>query len=145
MSVRTSAGSTLACSAVYPATQDQAGYSALTYINIGEITNMGDVGKTFTVVNHSPLGTRQQVKKKGSFNNGSMALKIGRDSSDAGQAALKTGLQSDLYYSFKLTYQDGTINYFQALITDFKTSVGTVDQITEVSCTLELQTEIVEA
>lgn len=145
MAVRTTAGSTLAVSAVYPATQDAAGYNALTYITVGEITDLGSgIGKKYNVVNHSPVGNRKLIKIKGSYNNGTMALKMGRDATDAGQAALLTARDSDLYYSIKITFQDGTKNYFQALVTEFTVSLSTVDTITERAVSLEIVTDIVE-
>lgn len=144
MTVRTSAGSTLAISSAQPATQDVAGFAALTYTNIGEITNLGELGKVFSIVKHNPIGTRRTQKFKGSYDQGTMALTMGRDVSDAGQAALLTALTSDAYYSFLLTLQGGHQMYFGAVVTDVKVSVGSVDQITASSTSLDITTDIFE-
>jgi len=145
MTVRTSAGSSLAISSGTPATQDVAGFSALTYTTIGEITNMGELGKVFNVVKHNPITNRRTQKFKGSYDQGTMALTMGRDTTDAGQAALNTALASDSSYAFLLTLQGGHQMYFQAIVTDYKTNVGSVDQITAASTSLDITSDIFEA
>lgn len=144
MTVMTTAGSTLGLSAVAPATQDAAGYNALTYTSAGEITDLGTLGKTYATVTHSPVGNRRVQKIKGSYNNGTMTIKMGRDYSDAGQAAFVAALGSDSPYSFKLTLQNGKKLYFQGLVSSYTTDVGSVDQITAADATIELISDIVE-
>lgn len=144
MTVRTSAGSTLAISSGTPATQDVAGFAALTYTTIGEITNLGELGKTFNVVKHNPVGNRRTQKFKGSYDQGTMALTMGRDVTDAGQSLLNTALASDASYACLLTLQGGHQMYFQAIVTDYKTNVGSVDQITAASTSLDITSDIFE-
>jgi hypothetical protein len=141
MSVHTSAGSTLAIIATQPATYNVAGYDALTFVAvIGEITDLGEFGREYNLVTHNPVGNRGTVKRKGSFNEGQMALKLGLDTDDAGQILAKTASGSDNDYSFKLTTQNGDIYYFQAQVMNFKVGVGSVDNITSASINLELTT-----
>jgi hypothetical protein len=145
--VRTSAGSTLGISATLPtAFTDDAvnGYPALSFINIGEITDMGEFGKEFALVTHNPLGERGTIKRKGSFNNGSITLQLGLDNSDAGQGALQTALESDDSVALEVELQDGTIYYFTAQVMSFMINVGSVDQITSASVMLEIDRDIVE-
>lgn len=144
MAVQTSAGSTLALSATLPATQDAAGYNALTWTVIGEITDLGELGKEYNLVTYTPLGSRRVQKLKGSYNQGTMQLQLGRDTADAGQTALRTARDSDNPYAFRLTLQNGYKLYFQAMTMGYKTSVGSVDQITAASAALELTSDIVE-
>jgi hypothetical protein len=138
MTARTSAGSTLAIAAAQPATYNEAGYDALTPTLIGEITDLGEFGRVYNVVTHNPLDTRATVKRKGSYNEGTMELKLALDGEDAGQDLLEAASISDNDYSFELTLQDGTRFFFQAQVSSFKIGVGTVDQITGASVTLEL-------
>lgn len=140
MTARTSAGSTIAVSAATPATFNQAGYGALTFTSIGEITDAGEYGREFNLVTHNPLASRGTVKKKGSFNEGSMDLKMALDTDDAGQIILKAASLSDADYSFKVTMQNGDIRYFQAQVMNFKENVGSVDNITQAAVKLELTT-----
>ena len=138
--VQTTAGSTLAISADAPATFDAAGYAAVSYTTIGEITDLGELGREYNLVTHNPVGTRGTRKFKGSFSEGSMQLSMGLDDDDAGQIMARAASTSDSPYSFKLTYQDGTVRYFQALVMDFKEGAGGVDDITSATMTLELTT-----
>lgn len=138
MTARTSAGSTLAISAAAPATFNEAGYEALTFTNIDEITDLGEFGREYALVTHNPLDTRATVKRKGSYNEGAMDLRLALDTDDAGQILLSTASESDADYSFELTLQNGDVYYFQGQVMTFKIGVGSVDQITGASVRIEL-------
>lgn len=140
MGVHTSAGSTLAISAASPATFTIAGYAALTFSAIGEITDFGEFGREYNLVTHNPVGSRGTQKFKGSFNEGTMDLELGLDNSDVGQIAAKAAVDNDANQSFKLTLQDGSIYYFQAQVMSFKIGVAGVDDITSATISLELTT-----
>lgn len=140
MTVKTSAGSTIAISASQPATYNQAGYEALSYTSIGEVVNMGEFGRVYELVTHNALATRSTVKKKGSFNEGQMALQLGLDTDDAGQILAKSASLSDNDYSIRVTTQNGDDYYFQAVVMQFKVGVGGVNQITAAMINLELTT-----
>jgi hypothetical protein len=140
----TTAGSTLEVANELPASYDQVGFSALQYTPIGEITNLGEFGREYTLVTHNPIADRRTRKRKGSYNEGSMSLEMAKVTSDEGQALLLAGVDIDASHSFKLTLQDGTIIYFTAQIMSFMTSLGDVDSITSVSCTVEIDSGIVE-
>jgi hypothetical protein len=140
----TSAGTTVAISASLPATYDAAGFGALTFTTIGEITDAGEYGKEYNLVTHNPLADRKTYKRKGSYNNGSMTLQMGRVPDDAGQVLLLAAQDSDNSYSFEVTLQDGTVNYFTGQVMSYRTSIGSVDQITSASVTVEVDSDIVE-
>lgn len=143
MTVMTSAGSTLSIGAA-PATIDSAGFGAVSYTAVGEITDMGEFGKEYNLVTHNPIGNRQTKKFKGSFNNGSLQLQMGRDTADAGQTAMIAALESDNSYSIKVVLQDGTILYFTAKVMSYRTAIGSVDQITGATTTLEIDSAVIE-
>jgi hypothetical protein len=139
----TSAGTTLSIGAA-PGTLNQAGYEAVSWVEIAEITDLGEVGKEYNLVTHNPVGNRQTFKRRGSFNTGQMTVQMARAPSDAGQADLIDGLESDDSVAFKMVLQDGTTLYFTAQIMSYKTSVGSVDSITSATVTLEIDSDIVE-
>lgn len=140
MSVRSSAGTTLKISAATPATFDVAGYAALTFTGVAEITDLGEFGRDYALITHNPIGSRGTVKKKGSFNEGTMALQLALDTDDAGQILTKSASISDNNYSFLVTTQNGDKYYFQAQVMNFKVNLGSVDSITAASVNLELTT-----
>lgn len=144
MAINTSAGSKLFVTASAPATYTQAGFSALTFTEVGELTNLGEFGREYALVTHNPVGDRRTIKRKGSFNEGSISLEMALDNDDAGQVLLKAAADSDMSYSFKLQTQNGDIYYFSAQTMSFRVSVGTVDQITSATAMLEIDGDIIE-
>lgn len=140
----TSAGTTIGVVSGDPSTYDASGFEALTYSLVGEVTDLGEFGREYSLVTHNPLGDRQTVKRKGSFNDGSISMTVARVPDDAGQTVLQEALDSDDNYSFNVTLQDGTNLYFSAQVMSYTANVGTVDQITTASVTIEITDEIIE-
>ena len=142
--VRTSAGSTLDITSALPATYNAAGYAALAYKAVAEITDLGEFGREYSKVEHKPLANRRVVKRKGSFDEGSMSLSLGRDLEDEGQIELRAASESDASYAYRITLQDGTKFYFTAQCMSFKTRIGGVDDITGATTSLEIDNDILE-
>lgn len=138
MTVRSSAGSAIKISAGIPATFNSTGYAALTMTAIGEVTDLGEFGRQYNLVTHNPLATRGTTKLKGSFNEGTISMQVGLDTDDAGQILAKSASLSDNDYSFEITTQNGDKYYFQAKVMSFMVSVGSVDQVTNATISLEL-------
>lgn len=138
MTVKSSAGSTIKICASQPATYDSAGYAALTFTTIGEVTDLGEFGRMYNLLRHNALATRSTVKKKGSYDEGQVAMQLGLDTDDAGQILAKAAALSDSDYSFLITTQIGDKYYFQAQVMSFKVGIGGVDKITSASCNLEI-------
>lgn len=140
----TTAGTILRVSATLPATNDAPGFAALTYTTVGEVVDLGSYGKKYNLVSHNPIDDRKTVKRKGSYNSGTMSLKMARVPSNAGQAILVTASNSDAAIAVKITLQNGTINYFQAMVMGYTVDLGSVDTITGSSVDLEITEDIVE-
>ena len=51
-------GATLGIVADTPATFDAAGYGALTYVAVGELTNYGSAAASATQITHMPIDTQ---------------------------------------------------------------------------------------
>lgn len=141
--VRTSAGSKLLVTASRPVTYDAVGFQALAWTEVAEITDLGEFGREYNQVTHQPLSTRRVIKRKGSFNDGSITLPMARDASDAGQGILEDALDSDDSYSYCIELQDGARFYFTAQCMSYKTNVGGVDSITGRTAQLEIDNDII--
>jgi len=100
--LNTAAGSTLSIgtTATDPVTDS--------YTAIGKPTNLGEFGRVYKLIPFEGLDDRNTLKFKGSRDDGSMAIDLGKVGSDQGQAALLVALDSDLDYNFKLTLNDST-------------------------------------
>ena len=140
MTVHTTAGSTIAIAAAAPATFNEAGYEALTWALIGEITDLGEFGREYALVTHNPVDKRSTVKKKGSFNEGSLTLQLGLDEEDAGQTLAAAAVNDDDDVSIRIILQDGTTHYMQTQVMSFKIGAGSVDTITGATINLEITT-----
>lgn len=114
-------GTKLYVSNALPATENQAGYEALTWTAVGEVTELPEHGPSHEVVTHVPLATGITQKFHGVKNNGSMAVPYAVDRDDAGQVIVNTILTTRNRASFKIEWPDnpggtGTADYFQGKV-----------------------------
>ena len=116
----------------------------MTWVSIGEVTELGEFGRVYSIVKLNLLKDRRTVKRKGSFDDGTIAAQMARVPDDAGQTILTTAVNSDNSYAIKVTLQDGTKFYFSAQISSYTTNVGNVDQITAATVNFEIDNNIIE-
>ena len=140
----TSAGTDISISATLPGTYDATAFAGLTWVSIGEVTELGEFGRVYNIVKLNLLKDRRTVKRKGSFDDGTIAAQMARVPDDAGQAILTAAVNSDNSYAIKVTLQDGTKFYFSAQISSYTTNVGNVDQITAATVNFEIDNNIIE-
>lgn len=138
-------GSTVSIVEGAPATYTAAGYAALTYVKVGEITSLSAFGGTATVTTNIPLETGIVDKHIGSIDYGQLALTIAADSTDAGQDDLKAGFDGadkgkEFSIELSLATASGTniVKYTSAKISSFETEVSDADSIIMVNSNLEL-------
>lgn len=140
----TAAGSKLAICAALPATENAAGYAALTYVNVSRIEKWGGIGASFAKVDFKPLDGPVE-KHKGSVDYGSITPSLAVDRGDAGQALLRTAARDKLnLYTFRVTYPTGELRYFQGRVMGMPENVEGADSILMASPAIEICTEIVE-
>lgn len=140
-----SAGSTISISAAAPATFNAAGYGALTYTIIRDVTDIGMIGPESAVITHQPVNENTTYKVKGVRNNGQLSLKGARAPTDPGQMLLIAGEASNAPVSIKIVLQNGAVLYSQALVMSYKTSIGTSSQITGFESNVEISGDVINA
>lgn len=146
MAVLTSTGTLIAVSVGAPATVDGAGFDALTYTNCGEATDLPEYGPNVQVVEHNPLATGVTEKYKGFINYGSMSIGLAYDANDAGQVILSdgvTGATKNDPHSIRITYQDGSIDYFIAGIFSYTKAPGSANSIVGSTVQVEINSDVV--
>src|SRR5690625_4861707 len=127
MAVDISLGTVIGVVAGIPATYDEAGFSALTFEEVGEVTSIGEYGGAGQVNTNIPLKTGIVNKRVGSYDYGDAALTITRDSGDDGQGALKDGFdgsEKGNEHSFEVKLSDGSTQYFTGVISSFTTLIN---------------------
>lgn len=147
MTVSVNTGTAYAVVAAEPATIDAAGFEALTFVDIGEVTDMPEYGPDVTVVTHEPLATGVTEKYKGFINYGSLSVGLGKDSADAGQVILKAavdGTTKNDIHSFRTTFPDGTVHYYYGGVFSYTTNPGSANSIVASTAKIEINSTVVE-
>ena len=142
----TSAGTSISISATLPTTYDAAGFAAapVAFVEIGEVSDLGEFGREYNVVKFNPLKSRRTIKRKGSYDDGTVQVQLARAATDAGQVILRSATNSDASHSVKIVLQDGSKFYFTAQVSSLTTNIGNVDQITSSTIKLEIDNDIIE-
>ena len=138
MGIQSNAGASVAICASLPATHNAAGFNALSFTTVGEITNLPEFGRKFALITHKPLATRATRKLKGSYDEGQLPFELGLDTDDAGQTIMKAASASDNPYAFRVTMQNGDKYFMLGLVMEFVVGGGDVDTITAAKATVEL-------
>lgn len=130
MAVQTSAG----CKIYIGTTEATA--SPDDWLEIGEVTNFSEFGRVYQLITHQSIGERGDRKFKGSYNDGEISLQLGRDPSDAGQAAAITARDADSDYWFKVELNDDTAALttpttftFQGKVMSYTANIGGPNQV----------------
>lgn len=132
----TFAGTKVSISAGVPETYDAADFAALTFTEIGEIvTAPGDGGTTYEDVSVSVLGRRATLHFKGTSDQPEETMEVLVVRDDAGQIIAKTARDSDNQYAFKVEYNNGEIDYFQALVYSYVGAGGDSNTLRQATIT----------
>ena len=102
----TSAGSGLAVCATPPTTFNQAGYEASTWVDVGGLLSIPDLGDTFGEVTGNFLNTRRTMYAKGSASGASGDVTCSYQVGDPGQAILEAAKGSDCDIYARATLSD---------------------------------------
>lgn len=137
----TAAGSMLAISATLPATQDAAGFAALTHVNIALVDKIGPMGATYGQTTFQPL-VGPEITMKGGAKYGVINPSYASDSEDAGQALMATASEEQIDdFSFKLTRPDGSIRYFLGKVFGVPEDIGTAETVIMVNPVIAINTK----
>jgi len=115
-------GTLYVCATVQNSDLNQAAFAALTWVEVGKLVTLPQVGYETNIVTQSYVNTDFSDDAKGYMNGMASEVTVGRDPSDAGQDILNTAAESRDRYAFKREYADGTatttptIRYFRALV-----------------------------
>lgn len=144
MGLQTGAGSTIAISVAAPATQDAAGYAALTYTEAGGCEKIGTLGSTFTKTDFQPLKGPKD-KLKGSADYGALQPSFALDEADVGQMLFRTAAddETNALFSVRVTLQSGAKRYFRSRVFGWPETVDGADPIVMATPTVEVCSKVV--
>jgi hypothetical protein len=113
-----------------------AEYEGLTWIELGDTEDLGEVGDTSAEVTGVAISEGRVRKAKGARNAGNMQIICFHQPLDAGQQAFRDAEQTKDNYAFKLVLPDTpsgggtpTTQYFRGLVTSQPLRMGTADNI----------------
>lgn len=144
MAYEGSVGTYIEVSAASPATEDQAGYEALSWTKVAGVTTLGEFSKIWQMATAILLETGLTEKRKSSFDNGSLPVQMLRDTSDAGQGILAAASDSPTaIISIKIVEPDGTINYAQAIILSHTVNTQSASDMKTANSQIEITSDII--
>ncbi|MFG1371488.1 iron ABC transporter substrate-binding protein [Xanthobacter oligotrophicus] len=128
-----------------------AEFAALTYVEVGEVQNLGEFGDESSSVSFASIGDARTRKLKGARDAGTLALTVGRDPLDVGQIALKAAEKTKFEYAIKVVAADApsaghtnSIFYFRALVMSGRNNFGANDSVTTAVFNLGINSEVYE-
>lgn len=147
MSIFTNAGTNLAIVSGLPATYDSAGFAALSFVDVGEVENIPEYGGTSQEITFTSLKDLIVKKLKGSFDPGSISVTLGRDVADAGQVVVAAAAAptNNTEHSIAITFSDGSINYFTALVMSYTINPNDVNSVVRSTMQVSLTNVVIEA
>lgn len=95
--------------------QASPGFAGLTYVNIGNVGQIGAYGYSTNMVSYPTLDNLLVLKAKGQTDGGTLSIQCAADSADAGQIAARTAGDptSQDNYAFKISLANGEIHYIR--------------------------------
>lgn len=148
MAISASTGSKLyICSTPNPAADDVSTYAALTWVEVKEIESIAAFGDKASSITFTSLSDNRVRKLKGPRDAGDVDVVYAFDATDAGQIALRTAQGTQSSYAFKVAANDDespSVFYFQAKVMGVPINIASATDVTKVTATLGIDTEIVE-
>lgn len=113
-----------------------ATYQADSYIEVGEIEDLGEFGDESTDVTFDSLSRGRTRHLKGTRNAGTMPLTVGDDMTDEGQTAMEAAEATPLDYNFKVELNNAVTiggtnsqHYFIGKVMSKRRRVGTANDV----------------
>lgn len=153
MALQITQGAVLTVATGEPATYDATGFATILGASgetIGSIESFGEFGPSAVVTEFTSVDDSIVQKFIGAMNAGDLALAIGRDITDAGQAKFAAAMRpSDPTYgatvSCGIAYTDGSLQYFTSKVSSYTTNPSDVNSVIRAATTLAINNEVLDA
>lgn len=126
-----------------------ADFSGQSWTEINWVENLGSFGDKSAEITFDAIGETRTQKLKGTRNAGNMSLVMGIDSSDAGQAAVRSAEATPNDYAFKVVFNDAplggtpSIRYFIAKIMSAEEQLDGANNVSKLNAALALNSNVV--
>lgn len=150
MSVEGSSGTRVYIGPVTAAATGSA-YAALTWVEIGSVETVGDIGDSAASVTFTGLAAARVRKFKGPRDAGDVAVVCGADPLDTGQIAAIAAEAAKFAYAFKVVLEDSadandtdSVIYFHAKVMSKNRSIGGASDVLKRTFNLAIDTAPIE-
>ncbi len=140
MTVPLGLGATIHVSAALPATEDQAGYEALTFTKVTDVTEIGGGGGSAASVDYVDLESGIKISSNGAITYDTRTIQLGDDITAAANAIIQSafdGATKGEFQSYKVEKADGSTEYFNGPVGSYTKATLTADAYTFGSCDLK--------
>jgi hypothetical protein len=123
----TNLGTTFKVAVGKPATEDQTGYGALTWTEVGGVVSLPERGDSVEDVSEPVLKDGRIEHFIGAKDGGVIDIPVKFIEGDAGQAALASGAGTDTVHSFQEVDTDGEAHFYYGRIMSYMTREATAN------------------
>lgn len=111
------------------------------WVEIGDISNLGDVSQQFASITVESVGSGDSYMIKGTRNYPDLALTLNRNDSDVGQIALKAaaGAARGTLYNFRILETDAGFVTWQGEVFGYGPSYGGVNALKTVKTSISIR------
>lgn len=139
------------CSTAVGSDPDQTAYAAMSWIEIGGLTSVGEFGDESASIKTSIINENRVRKNKGTRDAGMIALVCAHDPADNGQVQCSAAERSADRYAFKVIVPDAStgsgtdsVFYFSGLVMSKRLSVGDADKTITRTFNVDIDTDVIE-
>lgn len=150
MTVNTASGAKLFIGGT-AAADTQEEFEALTWVEVGEIEDLGELGDESEQVTFTSLSDSRTRKLKGPRDAGAMTVVCGDDPLNTGQIAMVAAEGSSLAYNFKVELNDAitiggdnSMQYFRGKVFSKRRNVGQANNVVKRTFNVGVDTPIIE-
>ncbi|WP_075214455.1 phage tail tube protein [Mongoliimonas terrestris] len=122
---------------------DATTYAALTYTEVGEIMDLGELGDEVEIVEYETIGDARKKKLSGTFDGGTHEITVAKTADDEGQLAVTQAQTTRGNYAFKLTEPSGETTYFRGIVATVKNVYGEANSVVQRKITIAVNSRLV--
>lgn len=129
---------------------DTSDFSGLSWIEVGGLTNLGEVGDSSDLITANIIALGRTKKAKGTNNAGTMSVVAAADYANQGQIELRAAQKTKSNYGFRLVFNDapsgGSPSYrlFIALVMTARYQFNEANSVMNLMASLEVNSNLVE-
>lgn len=145
---QSSVGIRLYASESEPTVNNETGYAALNWSEVGEVVDLPEYGPNIQIVESNTLRSGITKKLPGFINYGSLAIGMDRDISNEGQLLLNSSIPTagtNPKRSFRIKINDTFNEYFRGIVTSSVAAIGSANSMVGFTANTEINTSIIQA